>query len=50
MRTLYLRNVPANIQRLFSISGVEDAVPPEVVSRIAGSEGFLAGRSVALGE
>jgi anti-sigma B factor antagonist len=26
---LYVRNVPANIERLFSISGVQDAVPPE---------------------
>jgi anti-anti-sigma factor len=26
---LYVRNVPANIARLFSISGVQDAVPPE---------------------
>jgi anti-sigma B factor antagonist len=26
---LYVRNVPANVARLFSISGVQDAVPPE---------------------
>jgi anti-sigma B factor antagonist len=26
---LYLRNVPSNVQRLFSISGVHDAVPQE---------------------
>jgi hypothetical protein len=26
---LFVRNVPANIQRLFSISGVQDAVPGE---------------------
>jgi anti-sigma B factor antagonist len=26
---LYVRNVPANVERLFSISGVQDAVPPE---------------------
>jgi len=33
---LYLRNVPANVQRLFSISGVEDTVPPEPPKHLAG--------------
>jgi anti-anti-sigma factor len=33
---LYLRNVPANIQRLFSISGVEDTIPPEPPKHLAG--------------
>jgi anti-sigma B factor antagonist len=33
---LYLRNVPANVQRLFSISGVQDAVPPEPPTDLAG--------------
>jgi len=32
---LYLRNVPANVQRLFSISGVQDAVPPEPPTNLA---------------
>ena len=33
---LYLRNVPANVQRLFSISGVQDAVPREPPTNLAG--------------
>jgi anti-sigma B factor antagonist len=33
---LYLRNVPANVQRLFSISGVHDAVPQEPPPDLAG--------------
>jgi anti-sigma B factor antagonist len=33
---LYVRNVPANIQRLFSISGVEDTIPPEPPKHLAG--------------
>jgi anti-anti-sigma factor len=33
---LYLRSVPANVQRLFSISGVQDAVPPEPPTDLAG--------------
>jgi anti-sigma B factor antagonist len=33
---LYLRNVPANVQRLFSISGVEDTIPPEPPKHLAG--------------
>jgi anti-sigma B factor antagonist len=33
---LYLRDVPANIERLFSISGVHDAVPPEPPTDLAG--------------
>jgi anti-sigma B factor antagonist len=33
---LYLRNVPANVQRLFSISGVQDAVPQEPPPDLAG--------------
>jgi anti-sigma B factor antagonist len=32
---LYLRDVPANIERLFSISGVHDAVPPEPPTDLA---------------
>jgi anti-sigma B factor antagonist len=32
---LYLRSVPANVQRLFSISGVQDAVPPEPPTDLA---------------
>ena len=34
--TLYLRNVPANVQRLFSLSGVHDAVPQEPPPDLAG--------------
>jgi anti-sigma B factor antagonist len=33
---LYVRNVPANVQRLFSISGVEDTIPPEPPKHLAG--------------
>jgi anti-sigma B factor antagonist len=33
---LYLRNVPANVQRLFSLSGVHDAVPQEPPPDLAG--------------
>jgi anti-anti-sigma factor len=33
---LYLRAVPANIERLFSISGVHDAVPPEPPTDLGG--------------
>jgi anti-anti-sigma factor len=33
---LYLRNVPANIQRLFSLSGVEDTIPQEPPKHLAG--------------
>jgi anti-sigma B factor antagonist len=33
---LYVRNVPANVQRLFSISGVHDAVPQEPPPDLAG--------------
>jgi anti-anti-sigma factor len=33
---LYLRNVPTNIQRLFSISGVDDAIPQEPPPDLAG--------------
>jgi anti-sigma B factor antagonist len=33
---LYLRNVPANVQRLFSLSGVHDAVPQEPPPELAG--------------
>jgi anti-sigma B factor antagonist len=33
---LYVRNVPANVRRLFSISGVEDTIPPEPPKHLAG--------------
>jgi anti-sigma B factor antagonist len=33
---LYLRNVPDNVKRLFSLSGVEDSVPPEPPPDLAG--------------
>jgi anti-anti-sigma factor len=33
---LYLRNVPDNVQRLFSISGVEETVPPPPPPELAG--------------
>ena len=33
---LYVRNVPANVQRLFSLSGVHDAVPQEPPPDLAG--------------
>ena len=33
---LFLRNIPANVERLFSISGVRDAVPPEPPPDLAG--------------
>jgi anti-sigma B factor antagonist len=33
---LYVRNIPANVQRLFSLSGVQDAVPPEPPPDLAG--------------
>jgi anti-sigma B factor antagonist len=33
---LFVRNVPANVQRLFSLSGVQDAVPPEPPPNLAG--------------
>jgi anti-sigma B factor antagonist len=33
---LYLRNIPANVQRLFSISGVQDAVPQQPPPDLAG--------------
>ena len=33
---LYMRNVPDNVQRLFSISGVEETVPPPPPPELAG--------------
>jgi anti-sigma B factor antagonist len=33
---LYLRNVPDNVRRLFTLSGVEDTVPPEPPPELAG--------------
>jgi anti-sigma B factor antagonist len=33
---VYLRNVPANVERLFSIAGVRDAVPPALPTDLAG--------------
>jgi anti-sigma B factor antagonist len=33
---LFVRNVPANVRRLFTIAGVQDAVPPELPSDLGG--------------
>jgi anti-anti-sigma factor len=33
---LYLRNVPGNVRRLFTMSGVQEALPPELPSDLGG--------------
>jgi anti-anti-sigma factor len=33
---IFVRNVPANVHRLFTIAGVQEAVPPELPSDVAG--------------